>query len=462
MKRIENPAPRVRVRRFRRRLARLLVVDRTLRFAAAAGFAWGAVALALRAGVGADPAWLGSGLAAVLAVAFAVAVVHGLREVPAESAVRALLDRHERRGGLLMADAETDLGSWRTRLGTAEPPRLRWRSGPAWTLLLGAALFVTASFLVPARTLEASSRPLAIGGEVDDLGDGLEALAEEGLLEEAEAERFEAQLEALAGEASGDDPARAWEALDHLRESAERTAGEAAEAAFAEGERLAAAAEVAAALDAGAGPPELEPQALEELTQLAARAARESRLLDETPAASLAAAARSGDLGQLRQALGESRAGLAAKLDRLHEAGLIDLETLMKARGATAADDAELADFLAANGLEAAASYCDLPGRGGVDRGRGDAEMTWRDPAAGDGAGFEEQVLDPASLAALEKSGLLGIRAVDPSSGGPPLPAAAAAVLDPAAAGGGGAHTRTVLPRHRGAVKRFFHRGEGG
>jgi len=452
-----------RVLRLRRRLGVLLVLERGLRRAAAAGFVWGAVVLAARAGLGAEGSWMAIGLAATLAVAAAAAAVEGWRSRPSTAAVRALLDRRQGHGGLLMAGVEADLGAWRGELRGAAVPRVTWRARPAAWLAAGAAAFVTVAFLAPARVLEAAARrPLDVGREIQELARDLEVLAEEGLLEIEEKESLAGELETLADEATGEDPARTWEGLDHLRDVAERTADEAAEAAFGEGERLAAAAEVAEALGDSAGAdPELRAAALRELAELAARAAAEERLLDAATAQALTAAAERGDLGELRAALEQGRAGLADALERLHDAGLIDLETLLAARRSLAAEDAELSDFLDQNGLEASGELWfgrfGRPGRGGVDRGRGDAPMTWQEPISSEGASFEEQALDPASLAALERSSLIGLQAA-----APPLaegrPAAGVSAPQPGEAAGGGAFTQTVLPRHRGAVRRFFAR----
>ena len=94
-------------------------------------------------------------------------------------------------------------------------------------------------------------------------------------------------------------------------------------------------------------------------------------------------------------------------------------------------------------------------GKGGVDRGRGDAPMTWTDPSSGKGAKFKEQVL-PSSMSSLKDSQLVGR-----STGAPEIDKSGAQKsggLKGAAAGGGSAFTQTVLPRHRGAVNRYFER----
>ncbi len=456
------------IRSFRRRVAARSALARGARFVALWCFAWGTAVLALRAGFDAPREALIWGLAGCLPAAVA-AVALALRERPAERAVRALFDLHNRGGGLMMADGEVELGGWRARLDAAAVPRLVARVPVG--LLAGGALFVAAAFLMPVAVtgLEAE-RPLEVGRDVEDLAERIEVLKEESLLDDEQAERFERELEDLRQEALGDDPARTWETLDHLRETTDRTLADVSEAAIAEGEQLAAAEALAGVLsEAGetAGEERLA-EAMAELSALTARAAADSRLLDSALAADLAAASEGG-LSALSEALGQGRGGLETRLERLYAAGLIDLETLLAAKTSMEDDLEALAVYLDEQDLEASSSFCrsgrlasgrsGLPGRGGINRGRGDAAMTWREASSADGVSFREQILDPASLAALDDSRLLGLTAADPTRPEASAAATSPGALDPAsAAGGGAAYTHTLLPRHRAAVRRFFDR----
>ncbi len=455
----------LQVRKFRRRAAVTSALSIGVRFLAVWLLLWGTAVVALRAGFDVPREGLLLGLAGVVPVAVA-ALLLGLRRRPGRRAVLSLLDLHGAGGGLVMASGEVEVGAWSGQIGEVRAPRLRGR--PPWRLLAGAGAFVAAAFLMPVAPvgLEAE-RPLEIGEEVAELAARIEVLEQEGLLEEEAAERFEAGLEALEDEASGQDPAAAWETLDHLQEMTDRTAAEVAEAALAETEQLAAAEAVAEALSQGdAGAEALAAEAMAELSALTARAAGDSQLLDGALAAELGAAAGDGqqqlDLGELRDALGRGKGSLGDKLDRLYAGGLIDLETLLAAKKSLEGGDlASHAEFFDQNGFEAASGYCQ-GGRGGVDRGPGAAPMTWQDPSSPDGAKWREQVLDPASLAALHQSHLLGLTAADPSARSPASSPAGGAAVDPAAtAGGGAAYTHTLLPRHRGAVERYFDRQKG-
>ncbi len=463
MKRDTTARHNLNVRRFRRRLYRLLFLERALRHLAAAGFLWGALALAARSGLGADLAQLTPWGLVAAGVALVAAGVLAKRNLPPPAAVRTLLDRRGELGGLLMSTDELALGPWSERLAEPVLPRLRWRSGPSLALFAGAAAFVVLATLLPVAPLDAEPRTVAVGEEVEELARRVEVLEEEGLLDEEESERLTEELQNVAESDPGEDPARAWEALDHLRELTEETAAEAAETALTEGEQLAAASAVAEALadesagDAAAGDPELRLAALAELAALTARAADETRLLDPSLAQQLRDAAASGELERLAEALGASREELAQKLRQLRQAGLLDLEKLLEAQRSLKGQDEALAEFLDENGLEAAGAMCrGRAGRGGVDRGRADAPMIWRDPITGVGVRFEEETLSAASLSSLERSGLIGLSATDPTSAeARPGGGGSGGTV---AAGSGAANTQTVLPRHRRAVERFFNR----
>ena len=96
----------------------------------------------------------------------------------------------------------------------------------------------------------------------------------------------------------------------------------------------------------------------------------------------------------------------------------------------------------------------EVPGAGSPERGRGDAEMSWTDPSDLGESKYDDSAkeLKPGQNA---EEGKLGesISQEDPTAKG------AAAKRGAAAIGGRSAGTsikRTVAPRHRGTVKRFF------
>ncbi len=97
------------------------------------------------------------------------------------------------------------------------------------------------------------------------------------------------------------------------------------------------------------------------------------------------------------------------------------------------------------------------PGRGGVSRGRGDAEMTWGEETPGETDRFGAKTLPDAQYADPEHSGIVGIGAAAPPVD-PQGEAAGASAIE--TSGGQSAWRRRLAPHHREAVKTWF--GPGG
>jgi len=227
------------VRRLANRIAGLLWLRATLRWAAAWALVWGAAVLVLRMGWRTDRLPLTWGAAGLGMVALA-AGVHAWRSRPGGASLRALVDDRSRAGGLIMAAEETDLGAWRARVpAEAAGPTLRYRGRRATLLLAAALAFLAVAFLVPEQLTEAArANRLNVGDEVAELEAKIESLEQEQLLKPVEAEELKRKLDEVARESSGTDPARTWEALDHLAETLAAKADEAAEEAIAEAEQL--------------------------------------------------------------------------------------------------------------------------------------------------------------------------------------------------------------------------------
>jgi hypothetical protein len=147
-----------------------------------------------------------------------------------------------------MAAAEAPLGSWDSRL--PEPralPRVRLKDGRSGALAFVALAYVLAATLVPVKPVGAASR-LDIAADVARLAGDLEALKEEGVLEPEREESLKDALEALANESSGSDPARTWEALDHVSAGVKAAADQAAEKGLATATSLSDTEALASAL----------------------------------------------------------------------------------------------------------------------------------------------------------------------------------------------------------------------
>ncbi len=462
------------VRRFRRRAATVLALRTGLFLAAMWLLAWGAAILILRGGFAVDRPALLWGLVGLLPVAVAAATA-GILKRPAPAAVRAALDGASRAGGLVMAAAERDLGPWADHVPAPMTPTLRWRSGRVWALVGIGVAFVGLALLIPARMGARGRRPLDVGAEVAELRAQITVLDEEHVVEPEEAEAWAESLKHLAAEASGREPGRTWQALDHLGDALREAARRQAEQDIRHAEDLARAESLARALerDGGALSPESLSEALRVLREDLAGQARESQALRDCLAKHGGCQGGSGnglrdalenlsaaDGRRLAEALKECKSGCCSRVARLAESRLVPDEMTGQCAGAGRTSDEGLADFLAdasAGSTEEAIQdwLAGVPGRGGVDRGRGDAPMTWKDPSTDEGVTFEAQVLPPAL--ALEQSRTVGVSLQAPEVAEALGPAPSGA-LEGAEAGGGSAHTRTLLPRHRNAVERYFER----
>jgi hypothetical protein len=465
------------LRRLRRRIAALLILKHAVTFLTAWAFAWGTAVLVLRVTLAFSPLDLLWGLAAV-PVLLALAAVLALRRLPSASAVRAVLDKASGCGGLLLAAAEQDLGGWRTRLPPAAGLRVRWHGGRAWTLLAAGALFLVIGLLFPERLVAvAPARSLEIGKDVERLAGQIQVLKETAILDPARAESLQEKLSRLKEHASGADPVKTLEALDHVQNLAAKAAKEAAEGAVQKTERLAKAKALAEGLHRAAGQinPQVQAEAMAELAALAQQAAAETDLLDkhldaQTLKDCKARKLSAEQLKKLADALRGGKQDLAGMVEKLRRANLIDPEALAKCLEAGHCDSTALAEMLKhGSGKESvsellsrcqAKSERDMPGRGGVTEGPGAAELTWGEKSSPDGTKFKEETLPPAAVTALKQSRIVGLGkgAASVAQGGEPSQPGA---LGQAPAGGGSAHTPVILPRHRGAVERYFERVPG-
>ena len=94
------------------------------------------------------------------------------------------------------------------------------------------------------------------------------------------------------------------------------------------------------------------------------------------------------------------------------------------------------------------------PGRGGINRGRGDAPITWGDESDEQGVKFKETVLPPGLLDD-PKNEVIGINPTAPEvAPADSAPRAAARAGDPSA--GRETWNRRLRPRHRRVVRNYF------
>jgi hypothetical protein len=435
------------LRGLRRRVAAVLALRALLRDEALWCVAFGIGALILRVlgGPSRLALILGIGGAAIVAV---FALGRARRQTPDRRALLALIDARAHCGGLAAAANDIDLGAWSPTI--KQVPRIDWSPRKPLAILALAAAFAVAALLVPA-TSAASHHRLDIGSDVKRIEAKLDTLKQEQAMPADRADALRETLERLRATAEGDDPAKAWETLDAIDETAMKAAASAGEEAVRNGERLGTIEALSAAAESG------DAQAAQDLAEEAARTATENAAL--LPGVSASALSKSGlTQQQLRELANAARLGKSAlrnKLAKLGAGGMLDPKMLRKFDEASSGNAQEqLARYLRQRRGESDEPN-GRPGSGGRDRGRADAPLFFGEQTKNGDERFKDHALPPASAAALQDSDLAGISMASP--GDAHAVASRGGALD-VRAGAGSAHTGVVLPRHRGTVARFFER----
>ncbi|MCY2931073.1 MAG: hypothetical protein NTV86_16615 [Planctomycetota bacterium] len=451
-------------------------------------FLWGLGVLVLRQWAGVDRGFLLWGLAGGVP-ALAAGWVFSRASVPAESAFRAALDAMGGHGGLLMASGETDVGDWQGRIGPVRAPAVRWRFARPVGVLAVSAAFVAACLLLPDRYVAPAQPPaIPVERQVGQLSREIDALAKERVMEARQAESLKEKLAAVSKEAAVADPVKAWQALDHVEETVASAAKAAAQERTRQAEQAGRCEALGKALQQAGGGMDAQQlaEAMGELAKLANQAAKDNPDLQQALSRELSQACSSGKLSpeqvaQLTKAMSEAKDSACQSMAALAEAGLVDAESLSACTGAGEVDAQKLGEMLARGsagvdegsdgdsgegvGQEGAASLTQMlddasagaPGRGAPTRGRGDAAMTWTKGTEPAGEAFKEQSLPPGAAASLRESKRVGISLGEHAK--PTGPAAGSGgALGGAQAGGGAANVQNILPRHRGAVERYFDR----
>lgn len=461
--------------RFRGALRGALMRDAGVRGLATGAIAAGTIGLGVRFLLPeTPPLQAAAGMAALAIVVGIVAALVGARRTPPVATCLASLDASSRAGGLfLVGDAE---GAERWTPPARRIPPVVWRGNGALGGLALALAFAVVVAALPSsvflRRLDSSRLSLdsLVARELATAA----MLEEAGLLPEQAATALTNELARLNETGDAKDPARVLEALDHIAGDMKRLAEDEA----------AAAAEQLAALQAASALTEQLADALaagdlaETDTAGASQAFADflsSMPLSESLASNLLSTLASSagsltpeTLRQLAEMLKRGGALSASQLAALSELPLLDPALLKACQGGScsggctngAACAAALQAMLAEGGeggeaAAAALAAVGLPGQGGVSRGRGDAPLTWTDPATRENAAFKEERLAPGSRPDLEQSQLQGVSFSAPETADAAAPVASGALAADGAASGGAAPA-VVLPRHREAVKQYF------
>ena len=441
-------AVRSALRRLARRLAIGLFLDVWPAWAVASLLLAGVTALVCRllvpaAASGLPWLWLAPIGAAIPAIA--VCAVRAYRH----SQVVAIADSLAGGDGLLLALAERPDASWAgspllERVAALPLPRLRpWRK---LATLVPALAFLLAALLLPQRQQARAPQGVLADQVVNDLAATVVALKKEELITPEEERKLEEEIEKIRKDAGERVDSSSWEAADALKE---RVAADVAEKRDALKWTQESLARYAAAAQAGASDPSSKDAAAAgegaELMKALSKLA-ESGLLSNAPAGLKALAAGRMALPADAESLRKLQATLAEFLgDQSQKFG--DLAALGKEFGRF--DPAEFPLESGSTGFDGDGN----PGNGGINRGRGDAPLTWGQEALPFDR-FKAQPLPPGHVRSPDDWAPLVVLPGTPSE--LPQSSAASAARTYAAGAGQEAWRRTLAPRHQAAVRKYF------
>jgi hypothetical protein len=381
--------------------------------------------------------WLGP-LVAFLPVAVLCAV---RRYRPAE--VAALADSLGGGQGMLLTDIDYGESAWSTSplLASAVSfpmPHLRpWRK---LAPLLPAGLFLAAALWVPQRTSMGAQS--AVAEEIAaDLTASVQELKQQALVTPEEEKRLEEEIERIRRAARDRVDASAWEAADALKEKMSANAAQKQDALKWAEESLArynAASAAGASAEARAAHGAELAQALDNLAK--------SGLLAGAPA-DLQALLKGGKLPTDAASMRQLTSALAKYLA---ESGTRAADLVATGRGRRGRGGRfDPSEFPIGAGDDGDG----LPGRGGVNRGRADADLTWGKESLPVDR-FKSRPLPPGAAASPDDWAPL-VEATGAPQVSPAISTAAAA-RQYAPAAGQSAWRRTLAPRHRTAVRKYF------
>lgn len=447
----------------------VLVLRYSLAFSAFWVFVWGTVSLVACSVWGVETqylAWGGMGLLG----SFAAAAWYARRWIPSKAQLRALLDQQARCGGLLMAANETQMGQWERHIPKATTPVFTWKSGRAWGILTLSFVYLAASFMMPKQFLQPMQKPrLQIDSQVNALKKQIKVLKVEKVLGKKEAKELEAKLNQVKKQASGRDPAKTWQALDHLNQKLQQKARKGAEKALADTEKWAKLEQQAKAMTKKSQ--HMKPS---QLSKAMKKLSKSLKKMMSTPVGKKAmtsakvskamkramSSTKTLSMKYVKMSSGVCKSGrmISKKmLMKMIKAGLITKAALSSHAKLSAAAKKGAGMMMSGpsssgKGKKSGSS----PGRGGVSRGGGAAPLTWKPPSSAVGAKFKPIVLSPSQLANLRRSQVIGMSVADPAKKGKPGQGSVGKGLQKTITGQSSGRSQVIYPQHRGTVQRYF------
>jgi len=467
----------------------------TLRFMTFYNFVAGFLFLLLRQLRLASIDFIGFSLAGI-PVCFLVALAVAFRSQLAEERAVALIDSHNRSGGMLLAEFETGDHAWKSRHGTLVPPRLHLNLNRRLPALLVSLLFIALSITIPVRQATGNRDPrLDLKEMQQSAAAQVEALEEAGLIDEKKADELKETIEQITNASDRNDPSKTFEAFDQLQEKMRKESGAGAEKMLSEQENLQALQSLADQLK-NAESQEKMKQALEALRDKLEQCGIDAAGMKQPGGDSLAQKMQQAGEGgkgsaeaaaeaaqQLQEYMQQRSEEMRAAAEKLVKARLIDRKTYEKLKQEGRLRPATEADLAPGSGADLVIPPDDegssgagsqggqqgkQPGIMAVDpqsgspsgqagRDGGTAPLNFSRESSEHSLKFKDEALPTPVSTDLEDSVAIGMAisapqvetSADQGSSGP---------VDWQESDKSGGESDVILPRHRSAVKKYFER----
>lgn len=387
------------------------------------------------------------------------------------SALYAIIDGKNNFGGLLMASEEIPLDKeWIQRISETIPLRVKSdMRKPFWTILASLAFCTGAMYLPLPETPVFGTTHMDVKERIDEIKNRIDNISTNQIIEEERANELKDELNEIMASADAKDPTKTWEAIDSIENKSVSEMIKAAETiaatdaalddaqdilddiseSMAKGEQSAIqrdkSMELAQILENKFG----QDMAGLEMTPEMREALKNFKLTDQ-------------QMKDLMNILSKAQMANNLKLEDLKKLKFIDPANLKFREGGEGSEDCTNALLLALSttGMGGTENPDDassgLPGRGGRDRGRGDAPMTWQDKISEENFKFTEKTLPPPKSGDFDRASTIMETYVAPKTDTASSPSAPGSLK--VAENGSVSHQQVVFPEHRKSVTKYFSR----
>ena len=444
------------IKLLRSRLAGALFADSWLYWVNIAIFVGGSVLIVCHA-IGIESRELELAIfASCLILPVVIALINIRGKIPQRNMLLTLLaSRSESpESGLIAAADEINLSDWNDKISLPDLPLIRVDYQRRLIIFMLGAAFLLGSLAFPKIIPEINHKySLNINADRSELEQRIKVLKQEDIFSEVKAEELQRQLEKIAEDADGNDPEKTWEALDHLAQKLDDKIMATEEETVATMQKLAllekATETMAGATDVDSENYAMAMKGLEQMMkELAELDPKLKTLLSKNGKLDQAA------LEQLMKKYGLTREQLQKLLKKLSQCKSGNFKNCKNARYATLE---ELKNFIESNCSNPEAECLLLylcNNAGGVNRGPGDAPMTWRKRELKFPHSFKDQQLPDSQLLDFKNSIVTGRSRGAPEKS--PEGKSATSNLNKAKIKSQNSAGFVIQPRHRKSVKQYF------